>query len=122
MSCEHCGGTHMRQYDHNHSKVCEHCCAHDHGWFRISEGCSGYEPGADNRCCALGCGTMARELPPDHDAIVNEATFCIIRFYRDTNERKVIKAGLTRVEAVEHGEDPDTEDADLAWFDGFEKE
>lgn len=48
-----------------------------------------------------------------------EETYCIIRFYQD-GRREVIKTGLTREEAKEHCQDPDS--SGEGWFDGFEQE
>lgn len=60
--CKKCSGTGWYSYDTNHSKVCEHCCKHEDGWWILTEGFGGYIAGADNRCCLGGCGTMYRDL------------------------------------------------------------
>jgi len=51
--CPKCNGTGWYQYDHNHSKICEFCCKHDHGFFRLKK-----YYGKDNGklCCKKGCG------------------------------------------------------------------
>jgi hypothetical protein len=47
-------------------------------------------------------------------------TYQIIRFFRDSNTRKIIKTGLTYAEAKEHCSDKST--SGDGWFDGFEEE
>lgn len=51
-------------------------------------------------------------------------TYRIIRFCRDDNNpdhKKVIKSGLTREEAIEYCNSPESEEGGV-WFDGFEKD
>jgi len=53
-----------------------------------------------------------------------EATYRIVRRYKDDSHpdnRKVIDEGLTREEAKEHCNDPDTCEPGV-WFDSFEEE
>jgi len=53
-----------------------------------------------------------------------DETYKIVRYYKDSSHpkhRKIIKTGLTRKEAQDHCNDPDTEEKGV-WFDGFEKE
>lgn len=63
--CPKCGGLKWYAYDDMHSKPCEVCCKHSKGWWTLTEGYAGYEPGADNRCCRAGCGTLYRDLPEE---------------------------------------------------------
>lgn len=58
-----------------------------------------------------------------------EPTYCIIRFYADSNHpdhRKVIDTDLTLDEAQAHCNDEDTHEHDdsgnVIWFDGYTKE
>ena len=61
--------------------------------------------------------------------------YCVIRFYKEDHPARVIRRGLTREEAVEHCQDPETssstccEPENIAhterwgdWFDGFDEE
>lgn len=53
-----------------------------------------------------------------------EATYKIVRKYKDDNHpdnNKVIKTGLSRVEAQEHCGDPSTQEKGV-WFDAFYEE
>ena len=49
-----------------------------------------------------------------------QATYSIIRFYKDDRPRKIMETGLTLAEAQNHCNSKDTEGEDF--FDGFEKE
>lgn len=60
--CSKCNGTGWYAYDHNHSKICEHCCTHPDGWWELTEHYYRYEKDKDNACCRKGCGTMRRDL------------------------------------------------------------
>lgn len=56
---------------------------------------------------------------------MDEKTYKIIRFHKDTNhpdDRKVIKDELTLKEAQDHCDDPSTCDEEGGWFDGYEEE
>lgn len=66
VGCKKCRGTGWYAYDKNHSKKCDYCCAHDQGWWELTEHHEGYEEGKDNTCCKAGCGTLFRDLskPP----------------------------------------------------------
>jgi hypothetical protein len=55
MNCKSCNGTKSYQYDHNHSKMCEHCCNHDSGWWQLKDH---YGEDNDKWCCKAGCGTV----------------------------------------------------------------
>lgn len=61
-ACAKCNGAGSYYYDENHAKPCEVCCAHDQGWWQLTEAHKGYVAGADNACCLAGCGQMRREL------------------------------------------------------------
>ena len=53
-----------------------------------------------------------------------ETTYRIVRFYQDVNHpdhHKEIDSGLTKAEAKEHCQDPDSCEKGV-WFDGFEEE
>lgn len=52
--------------------------------------------------------------------IMSDRTYAVIRFFRDSREREVIKTGLTREEATAHCADAKSSGA--GWFDGFEEE
>jgi len=62
-------------------------------------------------------------------------TYKVIRMFRDSNKRMIIKTGLTLEEAQEHCRDPETSSSTATgmvehtltknfgpWFDGYEKE
>jgi len=56
-------------------------------------------------------------------------TYSVIRFYADSRERRLVKAGLTLDEAQSHCQDPETsskttttDDESGVWFDGYEHE
>ena len=54
-------------------------------------------------------------------------TYKIIRFFRDSYEKKVIKRGLTLKEAQAHCKRPDThgtidKTGTRPWFDGYDEE
>jgi len=51
---------------------------------------------------------------------MSDRTYAVIRFFRDSREREVIKTGLTREEATAHCADAKSSGA--GWFDGFEEE
>jgi hypothetical protein len=66
---------------------------------------------------------------------MNEKTYKIVRYYKDSFEKKIIKHGLSLLEAKEHCEDDETASntcQDLEnikhtaehghWFDSFAKE
>ena len=67
--------------------------------------------------------------------MMENKTYEVIRFFKDTGDRETIKTGLSREEAREHCQDPETsyltcEEAEGVsrtekhgpWFDGFEEE
>ena len=64
--CESCGGTGWYQYDDMHSKVCEFCCTHLQGWWKLDG-----HYGSDNGkyCCKAGCGTVIDKIPDQQIAI-----------------------------------------------------
>lgn len=37
MNCPKCNNTGWYAYDHNHSKICEVCCTHSDGWWKLEE-------------------------------------------------------------------------------------
>jgi hypothetical protein len=66
---------------------------------------------------------------------MSNTTYKVIRMFRDSSKRMVIKTGLTLEEAQEHCRDPETSSStakgfvELAltknfgpWFDGYEEE
>ena len=48
-------------------------------------------------------------------------TYKIVRFYKKSGRRKILRKGLTREEAQSYCSREDTERAGV-WFDGFERE
>jgi hypothetical protein len=66
-TCQKCHGTGWYQYDFSglgHSTVCDACCKHDKGWWKLGEMHS--DPG--KWCCRAGCGAVIDELPEEcHD-------------------------------------------------------
>lgn len=50
-----------------------------------------------------------------------EKSYYIIRMWRDHNNTRVIKRGLTLEQAQAHCRDPKTSKAGV-WFDGYEEE
>jgi hypothetical protein len=57
--CPKCGGAGWYMYDHNHSKPCEACCAHDRGWWLLTK----HHANAGMWCCKAGCGEVRAENP-----------------------------------------------------------
>jgi ribosomal protein S27AE len=51
--CPKCLGTGSFMYDHNHRTVCDRCCTHNMGWWKLEK-----HYGANNgkMCCSAGCG------------------------------------------------------------------
>lgn len=53
---------------------------------------------------------------------MSSITYEIVRFYKDENKnQRIIKSGLTKQEAQEHCNDPDTRQEGI-YFDGFREE
>jgi len=62
--CPKCKGTGSFMYDHNHRTVCDLCCIHNMGWWKLEK-----NYGDDNGkwCCKAGCGLKLAEQPqPRH--------------------------------------------------------
>ena len=66
---------------------------------------------------------------------MSKTTYKVIRMFRDSKKRMVIKTGLTLEEAQEHCRDPETSSSTATgltekmltrnfgpWFDGYDKE
>lgn len=58
--CPRCGGTGRYAYDHNHTKPCEVCCAHDKGWWLMQ---NDYGENNGRWACMAGCGEIV-DIPP----------------------------------------------------------
>lgn len=59
--CPKCKGTGRFNYDHNHGTICDKCCKHNMGWWKLTEGFS--HPGW--WCCLAGCGHVEKEKPEE---------------------------------------------------------
>lgn len=61
--CPKCQGSGSYMYDHNHGTICDLCCKHDRGWWKLEE-----HYGANNGkwCCRAGCGHTV-DVPPSAD-------------------------------------------------------
>lgn len=66
---------------------------------------------------------------------MSDTTYKVIRMFRDSSKRMIIKTGLTLEEAQEHCKNPETSSSTATgfveltltknfgpWFDGYEKE
>jgi hypothetical protein len=62
MTCKMCNGTGFYIYDHNHGKICEGCCKHPEGFFRLGER---YDAKTGMWCCRTGCGYIAGVVPTE---------------------------------------------------------
>ena len=56
--CKKCDGKGHYAYDDNHGKICEACCPHDEGFWKLE-----MHYGEDNGklCCRRGCGFVKDE-------------------------------------------------------------
>ena len=61
--CHRCGGAGSYSYDHNHAKICEVCCPHGKGWWKLDD--EGYGDKGGMWCCLAGCGTVRDDVPED---------------------------------------------------------
>lgn len=59
--CPRCKGTGWYMYDHNHSVVCDRCCKHDKGWWKLPM--EGYGNHGGKWCCKGGCGAVMEKRP-----------------------------------------------------------
>lgn len=60
--CPKCHGSGAYLYDHNHGTICDLCCQHDRGWWRLSE--SQQRANSGNAwCCGAGCGFTRADNP-----------------------------------------------------------
>ena len=60
--CTKCDSKGWYRYDQNHTTICDACCKHHLGWYKVVRGQAGYIKGDNNNCCLVGCGTMERDL------------------------------------------------------------
>jgi len=60
QKCKKCNGTEHYMYDKNHIKVCDSCCTHPDGWWKMEK-----HYGNDNGkyACKKGCGTIVNTVP-----------------------------------------------------------
>ncbi len=60
QKCEKCNGTGLYMYDEIHATVCNACCTHPEGWWKLEK-----HYGKDNGkyACKKGCGTVIDKPP-----------------------------------------------------------
>jgi ribosomal protein S27AE len=51
--CPKCLGTGSFMYDRNHRTVCDRCCTHNMGWWKLEKH---YGDNNGKMCCSAGCG------------------------------------------------------------------
>lgn len=66
--CQKCHGTRWYAYDENHSKICEFCCPHDQGVWKLEKY---YGDHNGMYCCVAGCGTIWK-TPEDRPVYTTE--------------------------------------------------
>lgn len=64
--CPKCHGTGSFMYDHNHSTICNLCCKHNMGWWRLTDAHGSL---AGRWCCMAGCG---HTITPEERAAMKE--------------------------------------------------
>ena len=67
--CPKCHGTGGYMYDHNHSTVCNLCCLHNMGWWKLEKH---YGENNGKWCCRAGCGKTVDELPHQDSQITEQ--------------------------------------------------
>lgn len=67
VACDKCKGSGQYMYDENHITVCEACCTHPDGWWKMEK-----HYGTDNGkyTCKKGCRTILDELPSDEESLM----------------------------------------------------
>ena len=89
--CKKCAGTGWYHYDDNHGKICEECCKHTNGWWKLSDGYAGYqEDSDDNYCCKAGCGTLRRQY---FERLVVIRPECCTKATKDLNHTWIVYDG-----------------------------
>jgi hypothetical protein len=87
-TCPKCNNTGWYAYDHNHSKVCEVCCTHTDGWWKLEEH-YGESNGRDESlitgssksslnakyACKTGCGVVKAYEDLCEEQIVNVTVY-----------------------------------------------
>jgi hypothetical protein len=75
-----------------------------------------------DKIIVVGVGISEDEVAEIKKVIVEKTQkYKIVRMWRDHNDTRVIKRGLTLEQAQAHCKDPKTSVAGV-WFDGYEKE
>lgn len=70
QKCKKCKGTGYYLYDENHITICNACCTHPDGWWKLDER---YGKAKGKYICKRGCGTIA-DSPPDDEEYLMELT------------------------------------------------
>jgi hypothetical protein len=60
--CPKCHGTGIYAYDERHTAICNACCKHNQGWWKL-EGAYGADNG--RWACKAGCGVIRDTPPPE---------------------------------------------------------
>ena len=101
-TCKKCGGTGQYQYDENHITVCDACCTHLDGWYKLEE-----RYGNDNGkyACKRGCGTLAANPPDDEESLMQLTKNALADVLgREPTKQEVLRAhaGFKRMAFVMH--------------------
>jgi len=70
--CPKCNDTHWYAYDENHAKICEVCCTHSDGWWKLEEH---YGKSNGKYACKTGCGVVKAYEDLYEEQIVNVTVY-----------------------------------------------
>lgn len=90
--CKKCKGTGRYMYDENHITVCDACCTHPDGWWKLEKH---YAEDNGKYACKRGCGTLINELPSAEDTLIQMTKDAL----KDVLGREPTKQEILRVHA-----------------------
>ena len=62
--CPKCKGTGTYMYSHDHGTICDLCCNHNMGWWKLEKH---YGDRNGKWCCRAGCGKTLDQHPSIHE-------------------------------------------------------
>lgn len=98
--CPKCQGTGQYFYDEQHIKICDICCTHSDGWWKLER-----RYGKDNGkyACKIGCGTLIDKLPIDDAVLIAQTREALKEVLgREPTEQELLRAhaGFKRMAMV----------------------